>query len=239
MVNRSGVMARGVAYGTNSPAHLLNVPAGKMSALPDDPSHFVRFAQSLDPSVTPGTFVRRSVYGAYLESMLTEAGQSRAGSLEQIVAEVNGVEPERAWVTMTTVDGQRIIVDRMVLAVGHYPPAHPSGFSADFLASPYYVRDPWVRGALDSLPTTAPVLLIGTGLTTLDVALDLHARGIPGAIAISRRGLLPRMHDPAGAASRSGPPPARSGWHSRPQLAMRGRFVGTFVRWARRATGGR
>ena len=75
MVNRSGVMARGVAYGTNSPAHLLNVPAGKMSALPDDPSHFVRFAQSLDPSVTPGTFVRRSVYGAYLESMLTEAGQ--------------------------------------------------------------------------------------------------------------------------------------------------------------------
>ncbi len=32
MVNRSGVMARGVAYGTNSPAHLLNVAAGRMSA---------------------------------------------------------------------------------------------------------------------------------------------------------------------------------------------------------------
>lgn len=197
MVNRSGVMARGVAYGTNSPAHLLNVPAGKMSAFPDDPAHFVRFAQSLDPSVTPGTFVRRSIYGAYLESMLTEAAASRGGSLEQIVAEVNGVEPERAWVTMTTADGQRIVVDRMVLAVGHYPPAHPPGFSGSFLASPYYVRDPWVRGALDALSTSAPVLLIGTGLTTLDVALDLHARGVPGAIAISRRGLLPRSHDPA------------------------------------------
>ena len=131
--------------GRTRPRHLLDVPAGKL-ALPDDPSHFVRFAQSaLDPSVTPGTFVRRSVYGAYLESMLTEAGQSRAGALEQIVAEVNGVEPKRAWVTMTTVDGQRITVDRMVLAVGHSP-ATSERLAPDFLASPYYVRDPWVRG---------------------------------------------------------------------------------------------
>ena len=36
LVNRSGVMARGVAYGTNTPAHVLNVPAGRMGAAPDD-----------------------------------------------------------------------------------------------------------------------------------------------------------------------------------------------------------
>jgi uncharacterized NAD(P)/FAD-binding protein YdhS len=196
MVNRSGVMARGVAYGTNSPAHLLNVPAGKMSALPDDPTHFVRFAQSLDPSVTPGTFVRRSAYGSYLEHLLTEAAAGRSNALEQVVAEVRGVEPDRAWATITTDDGRRITVDRVVLAVGHYPPAHPPGLPPEFLASPYYVRDPWARGALDSLPVDSPVLLIGTGLTTLDVALDLRARGVPGAVAVSRRGLLPRTHDP-------------------------------------------
>ena len=28
-------------------------------------------------------------------------------------------------------------------------------------------------------------------------ALDLYARGVPGAVAVSRRGLLPRAHDPA------------------------------------------
>src|SRR6185295_11398885 len=64
-----------------------------------------------------------------------------------------------------------------------------------FLASPHYIRDPWVRGALDSLPP-GPLLLVGTGLTTLDVALDLHGRGVPGVVAVSRRGLLPRTHDP-------------------------------------------
>lgn len=195
MVNRSGIMARGVAYGTNSPAHLLNVPAGKMSAFPDDPGHFVRFAQSHDSSIQPGTFVRRSVYGAYLEHLLAEAAAQRSNSLEQLVTEVRGVEPDRAWANIVTADGRRVTVDRVVLAVGHYPPAHPSGFRAEFLASPHYVRDPWARGALDALPA-GPVLLIGTGLTTLDVALDLHSRGIPGAIAISRRGLLPRTHDP-------------------------------------------
>src|SRR5579872_3134388 len=147
MVNRSGAMARGVAYGTNSPAHLLNVAAGRMSALPDDPSHFVRFAQSLDPSVTPATFVRRSLYGEYLEHLLNEATAGRPDTLAQIVTEVRGVEPDRAWVTITTADSRRFTVDRVVMAVGHYPPAHPPGFPSGFLASLLYIRDPWARGA--------------------------------------------------------------------------------------------
>jgi uncharacterized NAD(P)/FAD-binding protein YdhS len=196
MVNRSGSMARGVAYGTNSPAHLLNVPAGKMSALPDDPEHFLRFAQSRDPSVTPGAFVRRSVYGEYVEHLLAESAARRPGSLEQLTAEVRGLEPDRAWATIATDDGRRITVDRVVMAVGHYPPAHPPGFSAEFVASPHYVRDPWTAGAIESVPAGSTVLLIGTGLTTLDVALALHARGMRGAVAVSRRGLLPRTHDP-------------------------------------------
>jgi uncharacterized NAD(P)/FAD-binding protein YdhS len=197
MVNRSGAMARGVAYGTNSPAHLLNVPAGKMSALPDDPTHFVHFAQSRDPAIGAGTFVRRSIYGEYLEHLLAESAANRpAGSLEQVVTEVRGVEPDRAWASILTADGRRITVDRVVMAVGHYPPAHPPGFSATFVASRHYIRDPWTPGAMDSVLTMAPVLLVGTGLTTLDVALALQARGVPGAIAVSRRGLLPRTHDP-------------------------------------------
>jgi uncharacterized NAD(P)/FAD-binding protein YdhS len=196
MVNRSGAMARGVAYGTNSPAHLLNVAAGRMSALPDDPGHFVRFAQSLDPTVTPATFVRRSIYGEYLEHLLNEAAADRPDALAQIVAEVRGVEPDRAWVTITTGDGRRITVDRVVLAVGHYPPAHPPGFPSEVLESSLYIRDPWVRGALENLSTSAPIMLVGTGLTTLDVALDLHNRCIASVVAVSRRGVLPRSHNP-------------------------------------------
>ncbi|WP_439626172.1 FAD/NAD(P)-binding protein [Gemmata sp.] len=198
MVNRSGVFARGVAYGTNSAAHLLNVPAGRMSAYPDDPGHFARFASARDPAVTPATFVRRSVYGEYLEDTLTAAVAGGApNALEQVVAGVRSVEPGPDGVTVTTEFGERIRADRVVLAVGNYPPTHPPGLPGAFLASPRYVRDPWKPGALDAVPRGAPVLLVGTGLTMYDVALDLHARGVPGALAVSRRGLLPRPHDPA------------------------------------------
>lgn len=36
LVNGNGAFAREVTYGTYSKQHLLNVPAGKMSAFPDD-----------------------------------------------------------------------------------------------------------------------------------------------------------------------------------------------------------
>lgn len=196
VVNRSGAMARGVAYGTNSAAHLLNVPAGRMSAFPDDPAHFLRFVQSRDPAASASTFVRRSLYGEYLEHLLTEASAARPGTLSQVVTEVRAVEPDRAWAGIETADGERFTVDRVVLAVGHYPPAHPQGLPDAFLRSALYIRDPWSKGALERVPSGQPVLLVGTGLTTLDVALDLHRRGLPGATAVSRRGLLARSHDP-------------------------------------------
>src|SRR3954451_10441678 len=67
LVNRSGPMARGVAYGTRTASHLLNVPAGRMSAFMEDEDHFLRFAQARDYSIAGGTFVPRSLYGEYLE----------------------------------------------------------------------------------------------------------------------------------------------------------------------------
>ncbi len=209
MINRSGVFARGVAYGTNSPAHLLNVPAGKMSAFPDDPGHFARFAQARDSSITPGTFVRRSIYGEYLEANLREAiATGTPNTLEQVVAGVVSVEPDSGGVTVTTEFGERVRADRAVLAVGNYPPANPPGLPTHFLSCPRYVRDPWARGALATLEPASHVLLIGTGLTMYDVALDLHARGMMGAIAISRRGLLPQSHDPSVAPAEPGHRPA-------------------------------
>ncbi|HEU0055388.1 MAG TPA: FAD/NAD(P)-binding protein, partial [Longimicrobium sp.] len=68
LVNRSGPLARGVAYGTRSAAHVLNVPAARMSAFAGDEDHFLRFARGRDPSVAGGDFVPRSLYGDYLES---------------------------------------------------------------------------------------------------------------------------------------------------------------------------
>src|SRR3954468_13632010 len=96
LVNRSGPMARGLAYGTQSPDHKLNVPAGNMSALADDPDHFVRFCLGVDSRITASLFVSSRLYGDYLEHVLNEAERS-AGQhvrLKRIVGEVASLVPE-------------------------------------------------------------------------------------------------------------------------------------------------
>jgi uncharacterized NAD(P)/FAD-binding protein YdhS len=227
LVNRSGPLARGVAYGTRSAAHVLNVPAARMSAFPDDEEHFLRFARGHDASIGGGDFVPRSLYGDYLEWVLREAvALCPAGTrFTHRVARVVDVRPRPeggAEVMLEDDDGHTVLdADRVVLAAGSYAPADPPVPEAAFFAGdPRYVRDPWAPGALDGVDPARPVLLVGTGLTMLDVAMELRARGQEGRmLAVSRRGLVPRPHrTPAspprpvelGAALVAGPPTIRA-----------------------------
>lgn len=200
LINRSGRMARGVAYGTNTPAHVLNVPAGRMSAFADDEDSFLRFARERDQTVTGGSFVSRSAYGEYLDRILAEAEQNAPAetTIERIVGHVADIEVRTgdvASASVTLADGRRIHADRVVLALGNFAPADPPVGDRSFYSSASYVRDPWAPGALESVDPGDSVLLIGTGLTMYDIALDLDDRGVRKPIyAISRRGLLAQPH---------------------------------------------
>jgi uncharacterized NAD(P)/FAD-binding protein YdhS len=69
------------------------------------------------------------------------------------------------------------------------------GFSYDQWRSPRYVSDPWVPGALDGVADGSPVVVLGTGLTMLDVAIrltDAHPETV--VHAVSRHALVPREH---------------------------------------------
>lgn len=202
MINRSGPTARGVAYGTRSEGHVLNVPAGRMSAFPEDEDDFLRFAAGQMAGVTAGSFLPRSLYGAYLDHVLSRAAGSATGTiLETAIGEVATIESDRAGHHLRFVDGRVIAADWVVLAVGNYPPMDPSFVDPDFARSARYIGDPWVSGALDRIDPGERVLLLGTGLTMLDVAIGVGGRA-GRMTALSRRGIVSTAHrDPGQAPS--------------------------------------
>lgn len=199
LINRGQAMARGVAYGTHSLEHVLNVPAGRMSAFDEDPGSFLRFVQSVDPAHEAGSFVPRRLYGDYLQSLLESATVQHQGRLEVRVDAVTRIEVDetRGRARLAMASGALLSTDRVVLALGNFAPADPPvpAPARHFFVSPRYLRDPWQNGVMELVDPDQPVLLIGTGLTMLDVALSLLARGQRAPmIAVSRRGLLPQPH---------------------------------------------
>lgn len=194
LVDRGGRFGPGVAYGTACGAHLLNVPAGRMSALEDDPEHFVRWAQGVDPQIRGASFVPRMLYGQYVEAVLAEAERASGGRLRRIAQPVLTVGPIAGGIELG-LPGSRIAVDHAVLAIGNAPPSNPPLEDAGFFQSARYTRDPWSGEQLVGVDASAAVLLIGTGLTMMDIALELVSRGHRGPmVAISRRGLLSQPH---------------------------------------------
>ncbi len=97
LFEKGELFARGMAYATRYDHHLLNVPAGLMSALPDEPSHFLDWLRVRDPAAHHGTYAPRRVYGDYLEDLLAKATQHSATvQVDLIRDEVVEVLPDEA-----------------------------------------------------------------------------------------------------------------------------------------------
>lgn len=199
LVNGSGLIARGMAYGTQSLHHVLNVPAGNMSAFDEDPQHFLRYAKRIDPSIEAGSFVPRRIYGDYLEWLLSEAERTARPNIElkRIYEQVTSIveHDKKDTYSVSFENGNALIVKKIVLALGHFPSQLLPIQDKEFYKSARYLHDPWDSARLDSIPARSPVLLIGTGLTAIDVATSLLSRNQNRQItAVSRRGLAPQAH---------------------------------------------
>lgn len=214
LVERGHRFGVGVAYSTRDDAYLLNVPAGQMSALPDDEGHFIRWAQEREPNAHGGSFLRRRLYGEYITSVLNDAkAQAREGvALECKRGEIVGMKFNQG-VEARMADGSSIKADIAVLAVGNFPPEDPPCATRGFYESPLYRRNPWALGALKMDPDS-DVLVLGSGLTMLDVVATLDKAGHRGTIyCLSRRGLLPQIHrEHSSAPPRMNPPPYIEQW---------------------------
>jgi len=181
----------GLAYSTPSLRHLLNVPAGKISALPSQPDHFLRWLRAnYDATATATTFAPRAVFGCYVQSLV--AGARGIEHVQAAAIEYRRVG-DRAVVTLD--DGCELRADRVVLATGNFDPAQLPGVDGKAIASGAYRHNAWREETYRGLDPDAAVTLIGTGLTGVDVVLRLRELGHTGTItAVSRHGVFPNPH---------------------------------------------
>jgi uncharacterized NAD(P)/FAD-binding protein YdhS len=194
LIERGTSIGRGVAYAAHDVPYVLNVPAGRLSVEPGDPLHFLRFVRQSHPEADAEDFLPRSMYGQYLQEVLDEAERTApAGvTLRRVFGEVTGIErAEGGKLLRVEVPGSSpVAADRVVLALGNPPSAvHP--WARGLLHHPAYFHSPW--SVPRSFSARHSVLIVGSGLTMVDVALSLSLEGgeMPLVRTISRHGLLP------------------------------------------------
>ena len=199
LIERRAEAGRGIAYATAHPDHLLNVRAGNMSALPQEPDHFVRWLARRRPDLSG--FVPRLVYGDYLAELLAEARAAAPDRLTVLHDEAIDVAPHGAGATVSLARGGALDADTVILAPGNLPPHIPAGIDPAALPPGSFAPEPWSADVAEGLTDDDTVLVVGSGLTMIDIVLLLEARGFAGRIvALSRRGLVPRAHAAGGAA---------------------------------------
>jgi uncharacterized NAD(P)/FAD-binding protein YdhS len=203
LIEREPEVGRGIAYARRDYRYILNVPASRMSATSTAPDEFLEFARTRIPDATGQDFLPREVYGDYLRELLDRSAAKAAPSirlelLNDSVTEVRQLVDGAGFRLMLERGGE-LNADDVVLAPGNPPPRVPPEAEA-VRTLPGYVNDPWAK--LHHAPAAGPVLIIGSGLTMVDVVCATVATEPACTIhVLSRHGLLPLSQTDIGAAA--------------------------------------
>ncbi|MFG2135329.1 FAD/NAD(P)-binding protein [Streptomyces sp. NPDC048650] len=194
----SANLATGRAYRPDLDCALVNREAGYMSVRCAERDHFLRwlhreprYRNTPYASQPVDSYVPRRVYGEYLTAHLesSRADAERRGWTVGVVPEF-AVEA-KATATDVMIRSARGVshFDRVVLCLGTGEPTDPYLLTG----APGFHPDPYpLRSVLPEIASDAHVLVLGTGLSGVDVALGLLRSGHRGLITMtSRHGLLP------------------------------------------------
>lgn len=192
VVEPSGRVGVGIAYGTTDARHLLNVRAGNMSAFPDDPGDLLAWAQETGRDLAAADFLPRRSYADYLADRLAAVAGDR---LAVRATAVTDVEPVAGGFRVVGADGTSTHAPTVVLAHGNDAPPPLAVGGVQLSAARWHVEDPWRPRWCDRLGPEATVVLVGSGLTAIDTAISvLDAAPRRRVVMVSRHGLLPRPH---------------------------------------------
>src|SRR5690606_1735860 len=166
--------------------------SGRMSAFPHIPRHFVNWletqpetAQFCQPGQTlTDAVMPRRVYGQYVNFILHRTlDKIPAGSKLEFLSDqaLNLTELPGTRFEIELKAGRKFRTDKVVLALGNFAP-EPLALSPEMLESESYYGNPWKPESLKNLQPDEPILLVGTGLTMIDVVLSLLEQHFTGKI---------------------------------------------------------
>jgi uncharacterized NAD(P)/FAD-binding protein YdhS len=202
----SGTFGPGLAFAARHHRLLLNTRVAHMSPFEGDEQHVLRWLRQERPG-DPGrqvptagdAFISRGVYGRYLTELLDAAATTTPGrvSLSRVPCNVVGLLEEPDRLRLTLADGSERAADVAILCTSVLPPRLPNAPGVETCHGARFIANPWHEASITRIGRDDAVLVLGSGLTMVDVAILLADFGHEGPIlALSRRGLLPRVHAP-------------------------------------------
>ena len=202
LVEPREVPGPGLAYSARRPEYLLNVRPGALSIYPEAPQHFAEWLHR-QPESAAGVpeFAPRAAYGRYLSEVLADALAPTDGqpAVRWHRSAAVGARLGHGRRAVQLADGTTIESDYVVLAMGNFPPPPPAGPDHRYLHHPGYHADPWTPLNLRRIGPDDSVLLIGSGLTAVDVLLALRQDGHRAPVTVvARHGRWPNAHGPSG-----------------------------------------
>lgn len=190
---------RGTAYRTELHLHRLNVPAGRMSLHPDQPSDFVDWLKSRNVPLQEGDFASRGDYGLYVRDTLARLlrKKNERCRVDFIKAKASGCfEQTSRTLIFDLNNGDQIGARNVVLCLGVGNANLPVDIAKlSSAARTRVVENPWRLSWMNRVRSKDSVCILGSGLTMIDQVLALRAHGHRGHIdVLSRRGLAPLGH---------------------------------------------
>lgn len=194
--DKDNAFSKGLAYATPHPYHLLNVRAANMSLYQDDAGHFADWLSRHHPQYTANDFVPRRLYAAYAADELQMLrARHPLVTIDILAQEVADLQHMGSQYEVTA---DRVYsAEQVILALGNFSPAHPRSSNFAYTRSGRYFQDPFHEACLPAALQAPSVLIIGSGLTMIDMVLSLynHAYKSPVSV-ISTHGYLPQSHGP-------------------------------------------
>ncbi|KWT70678.1 MULTISPECIES: FAD/NAD(P)-binding protein [unclassified Variovorax] len=200
-------VGRGLAYSATDPDHRLNAPLDVHWIDPQRPLELRQWFEAANVlhrdtgcrTANGQVFLRRSDMGEYLSAKVqAHASDARTGSSIRHVRDTAiSVRIRDGLYRVTTEHHGDVAGEMLVIATGNPVPSLRAPFREEHRSDPRIIANPLEPDCLHRIPQTARVLVVGSGLTALDIVSTLVRRDHRGGIlVVSRRGLKPQPQSP-------------------------------------------